>query len=319
MIADNALFVKWEEHKSLNGKVADRLHEIGEKGRSERMRDCAQVVQYKHCPQCDTWHVAYANLCRDRLCPVCNWRLAVQRYGEMRRVLDGICLTREALHWSFLTLTVPNCQCERLSGMLGVMAKTWNRMTVQRWYQPKILGWARSVEVTYNAVSGDFHPHYHVILCWDGMQFCEKDGARLEAEWLRLLQKEGVYASISAQSNKTIYARYCADGEEPNPILSSVLETFKYAVKSSDVCAMPLDAFRCLVYGLKGKRLVSSGGIIKEVARELSAEFEQVKQTDVTVCSRCGSPELEECIYRWAQGINKYVPLDRASGGGGGN
>lgn len=310
MIAQNALFVKWEEHKVLNSLVAERLFAIGEKGRSERMRDCAKVIQYKHCQACDSWHVGYANLCRDRLCPVCNWRLSVQRYGEMRRVLDGICLTREALHWTFLTLTVPNVPCDKLSGMLAIMAKTWNRMTAQRWYQPKILGWARSVEVTYNTETGTFHPHYHVILCWDGTQFNYKDGARMEAEWMRLLQREGVYASVSAQSNKTIYARYTMDGDEPNPIMDSVLETFKYAVKASDTCSMPLEAFRCLVYGLKGKRLVSSGGIIKDVAHELAAEFEQVKQGDVMVCSKCGSPELEECIYRWAKGVNKFVPLE---------
>ena len=82
---------KWKLYKQAS-KVAAALAASTSPGhfspeyypaRAYRMADCSKRIDYTYCPECGSMHIARTYLCRDRLCPLCQWRLSLQRIGDM--------------------------------------------------------------------------------------------------------------------------------------------------------------------------------------------------------------------------------------------
>ncbi len=299
---------QWADHKKLAANVARKIAALGpdKKGRAERMANCAQQIVYQHCRDCDTYSVKRTNLCRDRFCPVCNWRLSLQRYVNMTRMIEHIG-DNEGRSYSLITLTVQNCAAENLSLTLKLMADTWNRILQRKVMKEKAIGWARSVEVTYQPKDNTLHPHYHVIVCWEGQAHHDS----LIKAWLDSCAKDGLIANIKGQEAHSLYTRYDDTGDA---MTHAILETFKYACKSRDLSDMPLGTFRQLVDALAGKRLVAFGGIFKQAAQDLRVNMEEVEQDEVSVCRRCGSVEVDRMIFDWCFTRQCYERIDRAWG-----
>ena len=302
---------KWVEKKQKNAIIAHKMRKIGYKKRSERMSQCGDILDYRYCAECGTWYIKKANLCRDRFCPICSWRLSLQRYNEMREVMSTIIGTpNEITNWSLITLTCKNCEEDQISETLSQMAKAWNLTKQQRDIKPHIVGWARSVEITYNEDLKTFHPHYHCLIAWRN----GNSGNLLINKWLSACNKYGLVASIKAQDASPV--RYFknknnevvqVDKDLPKEFTKAILETFKYSIKSSDLETMPLKAFKSLVDQFGGKRLIAYGGIIKDVARAKKAlNDEVIDDIQIDVCKNCGSIELEQLIYKWSFGTKAY-------------
>ena len=291
---------KWTEHKVESQRVARKMWYINQ-GRAERMSNCADILQYNYCSDCGTFEIKKANLCRDRFCPTCNWRLSLQRYAQMQMVMEKFVERYPDTRFSFVTLTVKNCTGSNLSSTMAAMSKSWNDMLHMKEYRDgSVLGYARSVEVTFNKQTKEFHPHYHVIVAWEK----EDRSAILTDNWIRYARLMGLEANTKAQCSSTI--NY---GDEGAGMAAAICETFKYAVKSKQLDEMPLAEFRQLVAEIGGKRLVSFGGIFKKIAKEIGAEMETVKEEDIKVCRNCGSVSLDKIIYKWSFGTQKYTKI----------
>lgn len=285
----------WARHKLQARQVADRLDLIGERDRAERMRLCADVVKFAVCRVCGTKHLLQANLCRDRFCPICTWRLAMKRYSQMCSVVKCMTDLYPDSHWQFVTLTVTNCQTGQLGDILSEMSSTWNKILSRKSTKAlPIIGWARSLEVTYNSLTQTVHPHYHVLIAYD--RPCTSKW--LVDAWLNTVNR---CTSPLAQDFRNI--RPAVD--TPDQIQSAfdaVLETYKYSVKSKDLLEMPLIEFKLLDRELKGKRMQSFGGHIKEIARILNFDHEELDEChddETTECPKCSSAELVEVIGKW--------------------
>lgn len=290
----------WTEHKVESQRVARKMWYINQ-GRAERMSNCADVLTYNYCADCGTYEIKKANLCRDRFCPTCNWRLSLQRYSQMQQIMAKFVERYNNTKFAFVTLTVKNCNASNLSSTMAAMSKSWNNMLHKKEYRNgAILGYARSVEVTYNKNTKEFHPHYHIIVAWGNEDRC----GNLISNWLEYATKAGLTADIKAQNSNTI--NY---GDAGAGMASTICETFKYAVKSKQLDEMPLAEFRQLVAEIGGKRLVSFGGIFKEIAKEIGAEMETVNEEDVKICRNCGSISLDKIVYMWSFGTQSYTKL----------
>lgn len=305
---------KWEEKKLKNAIIAQKMRKIGYKKRGERMSSCGDILDFRYCEECGTWYIKKANLCRDRFCPICSWRLSLQRYKEMREVISTINGTPNNItNWSLITLTCKNCEAGQVSETLSLMAKAWNLTKQQRDIKPHIVGWARSVEITYNAKSSTFHPHYHCLIAWSN----SNNGTLLLNKWLLACKKYGLIANIKAQHVAPIQHFLNENGETlevsqelPNSFTKAILETFKYSIKTSDIETMPLKAFKNLVEQYGGKRLLAYGGIIKDVARSKRALEDTITDDiEIDTCKHCGSQELEQLIYKWSFGTKAYERL----------
>lgn len=307
---DKPIKLRWTEHKRKALEVGQRLVDAGLYKRGYRIKMCGNEIVFRECRDCGHLVIERAQLCRDRLCPICNWRLALKRYSSMTTIMDVV--QHRLLEQypdnppvqALMTFTVRNCVPSEIQSTLSAMQKAWNRMLAQRYIRPAVIGWARSIEVTYNQATGELHPHYHVIMIADDMQSL----AMIQRDWLKQCAKEGLRVSHKSQNYRAI------DGnrEEGDSLIKSILETYKYMVKSSDVMAMPLGVLRAFAEGVANKRLISYGGMIKEVARELQmADLDTIDDNDgdTRICTRCGSIDLDQLIATWSMHGNHYLAM----------
>lgn len=302
---EKPLKLRWAEHKRQALEVGNRLIAAGLTKRGFRIKMCGNQLTFRECQDCGNLVIERAQLCRDRLCPICNWRLALKRYSSMSQIMDVVRRTvRPDATIALMTYTVRNCVPEKLQETLSAMQRAWNRMLAQRYIRPVVIGWARSIEVTYNQRTKELHPHYHVIM------ICTNEAALddLQADWLKQCRKEGLVVDIRAQN----YEQISGTRTEGDSLAKSILETYKYMVKSSDVMAMPLGVLRSFAEAVAGRRLISFGGVIKTIARELEADkldSAEDAEREITVCTRCGSVELDQIIAQWSMRGNHYLAI----------
>lgn len=293
---------KWADHKEMSMRVARKMMKIGYERRGWRMAECATQLVYNYCPDCDKYTIARTNLCRDRFCPTCNWRLSLQRYVNMTRITDKLADDYAEANYSFITLTVKNCMPHELSDTMNRMQDAWNRLL-----QRKVLkdnhagaaGWAKSIEITYNPNTHTLHPHYHLLVVWRQRDHSEQ----MMKAWVQSCGKSGLEAVLTAQNAQSIHRKNNA-GES---MAAAICETFKYAVKSKQLDDMPYKEFKLLVDEIGGKRLVSFGGVIKEIAAQIKVNMETIEEESVNVCRHCGSMDVDRLVYRWSFGTNCYT------------
>src|SRR5699024_4904604 len=97
----------WREKKMAQADYFELLH-ILESTKAERVKDCAEVLEYK---------VSYGSggktlyrvwFCKSRLCPMCNWRRAMKHGIQSQKVVAEVIKQKPTVRWLFLTLTVRN-------------------------------------------------------------------------------------------------------------------------------------------------------------------------------------------------------------------
>lgn len=303
IISQNPHFVKWSDKKKKNLIIARKMIDAGFKERGVRMQFCSQFLNMKTCPDCGKSVVSSANLCRDRLCPTCSWRLSLKRYAEMCATFAFI-NESECFDAGFLTLTVKNCKPSDLRYTILKMSEAWNRMRNDRWMKDKIIGSAKSLEITYNEKSKTFHPHFHIIMLYKPTS--EKTMRQRTHElWDNACRLEYVpitdFRVIKSEDNTNI---------DNDDISGAILETFKYSVKSDELAPMPLDIFRSLIVGIGGIRTVSYTGIIKQARQKLGYkkdELEENEEIEIKKCP-CGS-QMQEAILYWSFSEKQYKIL----------
>lgn len=304
---DGDKFQKWTEKKKQNVVVADKMIDAGFKKRGALMRDCGTILQYKVCPDCGKSFVSSTNLCRDRLCPTCAWRLSLKRFAEMCQVMNTIS-EYDLESAGFLTLTVKNCKPENLRYTIKKMNEDWNRMLSGRKIKPMLLGWAKSLEITYNKENNTFHPHFHVIVLFEDVISVGDTNAFFRNAWNKAcrLPYEPITDFRRIESKKESLA---IDNEK---IFNAILETFKYSVKDKDIEEMPLQTFRDFVIAVQGLRFVSFGGLIKKARQELGLkDTENDEENDIELsrdtCT-CGA-ELVKVLCEWSFTDKQYKQL----------
>lgn len=300
-------FLKWTEKKLANIVVADKMADAGFTKRGFRMRECGTYLTYKYCPDCGKSFISSSNLCRDKLCPTCSWRLSLKRFAEM-------CCTINALGdynlscAGFLTLTVKNCKPENLKYTIKKMNEDWNRMLAGRKMRVLIIGWARSLEITYNKETNTFHPHFHVIVLFEDLISEGELNKMFRKAWARACRLP--YEPIT--DFRLIDRCKESIATDNDKIFKAILETFKYSVKDSELSDMPIPVFRQFVLAIQGMRFVSFGGIIKQARKELGLkENDQEDENDIELAKdkcTCGA-ELLKVVCEWSFTERQYKQL----------
>lgn len=294
----------WREKKLRNERVAKKLYAIGLKERSNRMKMCGTLLDMKICPDCGASFVRSANLCRDRLCPTCEWRLSLQRYAEMCNCIGYIADTAPAFDAKFLTLTIRNCAPGELRDTIRKMSAAWHRMMMRKTIKKQVIGWARSLEITYNTKTGTFHPHFHIIMLHEVGGDEGEQRAMWNKAWTDSLGVD--YAVIT--DFRTIKSDEGAGTNVDNEALQkAILETYKYSVKSDEIEDMPLPVFRTFVAAISGIRFCAFGGVIKAARAVLDCKEElDSAPEDIKECRECGSKDLQEAVARWSFTEHQY-------------
>ena len=281
------------------------------------MAGCSHEVIYEYCHDCGHVHVLQARLCRDRVCPICNWRLALRQYSQMLQTLNYYYEHYNA-HTDayFLTLTVPNCTPENVDYTMSKLTQDWDRLMHRSWCKKNIVGWARKTEITYNNRTNTLHPHLHVIVMATESPIPMIDywlqynpNANKQCQDLQSIDT-GRHAKVDRQTVVPV------DLSEPDEsIVGAILETFKYTTKTAEILTMPLKTLRCYLQGIDGKRLIAYGGLIKDIRAELKLKEEEtdIDEESTGMCIVCSSVQLERAAAAWSFATETYEQIKPTS------
>lgn len=243
-----------------------------------------------------------ANFCRDRLCPMCNYRRAQKMFSQNMAVYQKIKDDHPKYRQLFLTLTVPNVPLWQLKDTLRQMSASWNRLRNHRAFKREpIVGYCRKLEVTYNKETNTFHPHYHVMLTVDG--------------WASRIDDYVKWWSSSVQLGRQLVCYI----EAVKGDAQSVAEMSKYMTKSDDILEsladLDIDAaenkwfmYRAAIFSV---RELTYGGIWRQYRRELG--FVDIDDDDLTDYEVITHSEEPIYWYEWQHRAGVYIIVDVTS------
>jgi len=288
---------KWSAKKALNKELADKmLLCVGKGKRAKRIRQCSGFLELTKCDDCGKEYVSYAELCRDRICPICQWRLARKRAFEMLQCLDDMNENGE-YKYQFLTLTQKNVKVFYLRDELKKMNEAWKRVISSN-KKNKPAGCARVMEITYNEKEETFHPHQHIIIAWEKGQ----------APYKRLEWQERWKSALGIGYTPICRLQAIKPKKEHVKYTKAVLETFKYSLKTNDLLKMPNKTFNLFLDEISGTRVCSYTGIFRKTRQKLKMEAEtKIENIDKqeTQCSNCGA-ELSKAVFMWSLANKEY-------------
>lgn len=299
--------IPYEQKKKKSYLLASSFRRLGHyDSRANRVLGCGSYLEFAIHKETGDRHLIGADFCRDRLCPMCNWRRSLRVFSDLSEVLSVALSDKFEYVPVFLTMTVKNCSPEQLRSQLVSMTSAWNRFCKILPVKRAFCGWFRCLEITYNRKSNTMHPHFHVVMLAKKDYFTSPDYLsihKIVAFWRQALQVDYDpichIKRVRPKSNKS-------DG-----IRDAVLEVAKYAVKDTDY----LDEFNDdltdylvdnLAVGLNGARLIAYGGVLKKIAAQLKVaeSIDDFGKTRDII-------QNEDYVYfvsvfRWSVGIGKY-------------
>lgn len=306
----------WKEKKEVGLKLYKLLKTAREKDNtviSESMLDkvqhCGEHLIFKQCPHhSNEKHLVKADFCRHRLCPMCNWRKSLKMFSQMSEIVEKMTDNTKDLRFIFLTLTVRNCEGDKLSETIDHMNNAFTLMTsknrtvaISKPIKKYILGYFKALEVTYNVKADTYHPHFHVVLAVPNSYFTR--GFTKTEKWVEIWQK-----CLGVDYKPMVDVRSVDTTDK-----GALCEITKYATKGEYLLdgiqeQQASGAVAVLAKALKGRRLVGYSGIFREVRKFLNHDdIEDGDLIHVTgeqendTCKICGTKMLEH-MYKWRVG-----------------
>lgn len=264
--------------------ISEAFNILGMEKRGGYIKDCGGLLGFKECSFGHYKKLAYGNFCGQRLCPMCQWRRSLKTYGQVSEIYNLISerYSERSYFPVMLTLTIRNCGYGQLENVVSRLMKGFNRLfDCNKNNLPfKVVGYFRSLEVTYNKKSDDFHPHIHALILVNqrdyNKYFALKDKVIFKTQdliasnWARLLGEDRAFCHLQRMKNSE---------------LRMIAEIAKYATKPSSYISIDEEknyfvdskVLFEIHQGLQNKRLLSFGGLLKDIKKEL--KFEDVEKS----------------------------------------
>ncbi|MCY0886075.1 MAG: protein rep [Firmicutes bacterium] len=290
-------------------KVAAAYSALGNSKKAARCRDCGTVLTFAECPVDGQKRLHKANFCRERLCPMCAWRRSLKWAAEVTKVLHVAASEHSEWGWVMLTLTQRNVASAALPDEIGRILSGWDTLRRRQEFRA-VAGWLRTLEVTRNPRTAEWHPHLHALLAvtpsyWTHGYISQKRWRELWADVL------GLDYDPSVEVHRVKARR------KEDPLEAAAREVGKYTVKDSDLIGDGTDVIarvQTLDAALKGRRLLAWGGELRRIARQVAPQVPEGEEDLVRItgedhgetCPVCGT-EMREHVYRWVQAVRQYV------------
>lgn len=317
---------KWAAYKRLSRGVAVSMIGIPQlRKRGIRMKDCAQRLEFAYDAESDRLRLSRAYLCRDRLCPVCNWRLGLKRLSEAVEVMQRLAVEQPRTKAIHVVLTVRNCAADALGAVIRQISDGFTRLRKRRLWTDYISGYARSIEITYNDRTHTYHPHIHIVAIVPSTytrQISIGDWVSLWRECCQLNYNPVVWASHAYKRPEVDIptgAVYGVDDitagleeRSADERLAALREAIKYAIKPNVYSEMLLGGDTlAIASAVAGIKLISYGGILKRYRRDLG-------YTDHDAPDLAPEGEIDLAamdpryvvVYEWALRAGEYRRVD---------
>lgn len=262
----------WRRHKTAAAELSNMFLNTRRRIRhGQRMSECASQLTFTdgHDPATGEYRLTLrgANFCRVRTCPVCQWRRSLLWRVRFYKLLPDVFLKYQSARYIFLTLTVANCHVASLRDTMKNMTAAWGRLQKRVEWKNVVLGWVRTIEITRELCRTDYaHPHYHAILMVKSSYF-SRDYIKQD-EWSALWQSCLRVDYMPRVDVRMVKSRSGKSDKIGGVERGGIIETLKYAVKSSDLLADVAwtEEMSCQIDGL---RAIATGGCLKTMLAKL--------------------------------------------------
>lgn len=254
----------WRGRKILSLKLADIFEELGyKKSLVERVQTCGDLLRFIR-REDGSLKLYQAYFCKNKLCPMCNWRRSMKYSYQTSRIVDEAIKQEPRARFIFLTLTVKNVAGNDLNQTLSSLTQSFDRLFRRAKVKKNLIGYLRSVEVTHNELTNEYHPHIHVLLMLKTSYF--KGGNYIsQEEW----------GDMWSQSLKVDYVPMVdvrAVKEKEKGLRGAILETAKYPTKPFKLEMENKQVVDDLYNGLYRKRQLGYGGLFKVIKKQLALD-----------------------------------------------
>ena len=313
----------WKGKKKRSILMAEHHAAVeGLEKKAERMQACGNVLNFKLTDNRLKLYQAY--FCKARLCPMCNWRRSLKIAFQNKKIIQEV-NEREKVTWVFLTLTVRNVEGEKLKDTMDQMTKAWNRFAGYAKFKKSVKGYFRAMEVTRNWDKesewyGTYHPHFHVLLAVPTNYFAKNYIRQDEWTdmWQRAMKLDYVpivhVQRVKPKKDTTNFVELEDEVKKSIAEQNAIFEVSKYPVKDTDVIrgnqVTPenIQTVKDLDKALAYKRLISYGGLLKAIHKELNLDDAEdgdlIHIDDET--DEIANGAVEVMAY-WHVGLNNYV------------
>jgi plasmid rolling circle replication initiator protein Rep len=308
----------WRVKKLHADLVGGAYLRLGKENKAARCLSCGSGLAFNECPQDGYKRLKSANFCRERLCPMCAWRRSLKWASDVSKVLHAAVEEEPGRQWVMLTLTQRNVPSEALPGEITKILHGWRLLTQRQDLRP-VAGWLRTLEVTRNDRTGEWHPHIHALLWvkpeyWSGQSYVSQK--RWRELWAEVMGLD-YDPSVEVHRVRPRKAKSSDSSESHDHLDAAAFEVGKYTVKDADLVGDGSDTterVEVLDAALKSRRLLAWGGRLKAVAREVAPEVPEGADDLVHItdedhgmqCPICSS-KMRTHVYRWIQSMRSYV------------
>ena len=206
--------------------------------------------------------VSSANFCRQRLCPMCQRRKSLKTYSDICRLVESM----PDKTWVHMVLTVKNVLSGQLQSTISLLYKSSSHLLSKNSSMKKAYhGALRCLEITYNADTGLFHPHLHILLTGD-KSLNHNTRKRISKKQLRGFWKDELGIDYEPQ----VHLDYTVNE-------GVVAEIAKYCCKPLELDLPPAQrawVLESLHEALHGRRTMQSYGDIRQRLHELKINLD---------------------------------------------
>ena len=255
----------WRGRKILSLKLADIFKELQYKDSLiERVATCGDTLRFIR-REDGSLKLYQAYFCKNKLCPMCNWRRSMKYSYQTSRIVDEAIKQEPKARFLFLTLTVKNVEGEALNSTISQLTKSFDRLFRRAKVKKNLIGYLRSVEVTHNDKTDTYHPHIHVLMMVKSVYFKGKDNYISQKEW-------GEMWSQSLRVDYIPLVDVRAVKETGKGLKGAILETAKYPTKPIKLDIDNKQVVDDLYNGLYRKRQLGYGGLFKTIKKQLQLD-----------------------------------------------
>lgn len=299
----------WVGHKLETLKVVDVYAEV-DPVKAARVSVCGDFLGFK--PEADGGKkLVKANFCKIRLCPMCQWRRSKKVFAQMSQIMDYIA-QHEKCRYLFVTLTVRNCEGDKLGVTLNRLSEAWDRLRKYPEFNASrkgslVQGWYKAVEVTHNICHDTYHPHIHAIFAVAPSYFRKTNSYYCSFERLQEIWSQA--AQLDYDPDVSINA---IQERDPEAVTKAIAEICKYSVKSKDYIIpgdweFSVETIRTLDRELHNRRFLSFGGIFRRVHKLL--HLDDMETGDLVELTGEDAAYANDDIvwYVWRSGYGQYI------------
>lgn len=258
--------IKKKNNQELISKIKKHISESS----LELIEQCGSFLEMYSNKELDKKKLKTANFCKNRFCPMCNWRKSKKDALKVSILMQYIKEELD-LEFVFLTLTAPNVKGEELEKEIREYTKAFTNLTKRKEFIKINKGFVRKLEVTYNEKNNTYHPHLHIIMAVNKSYFSSRDyiSKKKLLELWKECKKDNTITQVDIKKIDTTDRK-------------AILEIAKYSAKDSDYLKSQ-EVFDVFYKALKGKRLLTYTGVFKD-AIDLFKEgkLDKYKEVDLT-------------------------------------